>query len=114
MIYQALSEAADKGELMLIECGLCRWHLRRDGVIVIREIIVLPCCRGRGRGRAMVLELMHKDKPLLAKCPADYQSNAFWEKIGFTKTEPGKINTWRWLPASYTAQTATPLLPASP
>lgn len=107
MIYQALTEAADKGELSLVECGLCRWHLRRDGVIVIREIIVLPCCRGRGKGRAMVWDLMLKGKPLLAKCPANYPSNAFWERLGFQKTDSGAINTWRWFPASSSATTET-------
>ena len=51
MIYQALSEAADKGELLLINGGMCRFHIRKDGQCTIREIIVLPDHRCRRLGR---------------------------------------------------------------
>ena len=54
MIFAAMSEAADRGELILVPDGMCRWHLRRDGVVVIREILVLPFRRGAGVGRRMV------------------------------------------------------------
>lgn len=36
-----MSEAADKGELILVDGGMCRYHRRRDGVVVVREILVL-------------------------------------------------------------------------
>lgn len=112
MIFAALNEAADRGELRLIECGLCRYHKRRDGTVVIRELIVLPCCRGRGRGKALVQEIQHLGLPLLVRCPADYPSNGFWRHIGFELAESGKVNVWRWHPPSSTAPTAIQPSPA--
>ncbi len=37
MIFEALYESAKRGELLLVEGGMCRWHLRRDGVLVIHR-----------------------------------------------------------------------------
>lgn len=51
MIFTVLSEAADRGELILVPDGLCRYHRRRDGVVVIHEILVLPFRRRGGIGR---------------------------------------------------------------
>lgn len=56
MIFAALKEAAERGELLLVEGGLCRWHRRRDGIVVIREIIVLPPHRRKGVGRALAAD----------------------------------------------------------
>jgi hypothetical protein len=42
VIFAALNEAAERGELLLTVGGLCRFHLRRDGVVVIRELLVVP------------------------------------------------------------------------
>lgn len=85
MIFAALSEAADRGELLLVEGGLCRWHRRRDGVVVIRELLVLPSHRGRGIGRALV-EHVQRQNPgciLRAVCPLEYPANGFWYRLGF-------------------------------
>ncbi len=96
MIFAALDEASRKGELLLVTDGMCRWHLRRDGVVVIRELIVLPFRRRTGVGRRLVEDVRTRNpgKTLLAKCPAQYESNAFWAALGFHLT-PGKINEWR-------------------
>lgn len=98
MVFVALNEAAEKGELLLVEGGMCRWHRRRDGVVVIREILVLPSHRRRGVGRAILTEVLASNpgRVLRAKCPADYESNAFWAKMAFTvvSTEDG-INLWQ-------------------
>jgi hypothetical protein len=51
MIFVALEEAASKGQLLLIDGGMCRFHKRKDGVTVIREIIVLPTRRKQGVGQ---------------------------------------------------------------
>lgn len=95
MIFVALNEAAAAGELLLVDGGLCRFHQRRDGVVVIREIIVLPERRQQGIGRALVVEVMdrHQGHSLLARCPASYPSNAFWEALGF-HCVPGEVNAW--------------------
>lgn len=103
MIFVALNEAAERGELLIVNGGLCRWHKRRDGVVVIREIIVLPDCRRLGRGRALVAEVarLNPGARLLAKCPiADAKGrvgagNIFWRKLGFgCVSEANGLNTW--------------------
>jgi hypothetical protein len=30
MIFEALHDAAKRGELLLVSGGFCHWHLRRD------------------------------------------------------------------------------------
>ncbi len=107
MIFTALSEAADRQELLLVANGLCRFHRRKDGVVVIREIMVLPDARRLGIGRRMVEEIQrrHAGAKLLAKCPAsDYtgavgSGNAFWRHMGFVcKERLGSLNTWERQP----------------
>lgn len=99
MIFVALSEAANRGELLLADGGMCRWHLRRDGVVVIREILVLPAARRRGVGRSLLGEVLRRNsgRVLRAKCPAEYESgNAFWAAMGFTKlSTDGGVNLWQ-------------------
>jgi GNAT superfamily N-acetyltransferase len=98
VIFVALDEAAAKGELLLVEGGMCRFHYRRDGVVVVREILVLPEFRGRGIGRELLCRVRQR-RPgcdLLAKCPTSYVSNGFWAKMGFTlETTEKDVNTWR-------------------
>lgn len=99
MIFVALQEAADKGELLLVESGLCRFHRRRDGVVVIREMLVLPQHQRQGIGTALFREVLGRAKGsvIRAKCPTSYISgNAFWKKMGFTliSTE-NEVNTWQ-------------------
>lgn len=95
MLFVALHEAAQHGELLLVDGGLCRFHRRRDGVVVIREILVLPTQQRQGIGRALVAEVRRRypGAMLVARCPASYPSNGFWEHMGFRVT-PGDVNTW--------------------
>lgn len=114
MIFAVLSEAADKGELLLVTDGLCRFHLRRDGIVVIRELLVLPFRRGTGVGRRLVglVRAQYQNYPILAKCPAEYESNGFWRHLGFVfGGEINGINSWL---LSSTAQVATPPSGESP
>lgn len=100
MIFVALSEAADRGQLILVAGGLCRFHLRKDGAVTIREIIVLPASRGRGIGRAMVDAVLqqHPGAVVRARCPADYPANGFWERMGFRRqATTGGVNLWERL-----------------
>lgn len=98
MIFSALNEAANMGELILRDGGLCRWHRRKDGLVTIREIIVLPSRRGQGVGRAMVEEVRAKNPGLTVQacCPVSYFSNTFWSHLGFTlQSTTIKGNLWR-------------------
>ena len=96
MIFQALNESANRGELILVNGAMCRYHIRKDGVLVIREIIVMPSERRKGLGRSIVRSLKLQSNLIIAKCPFAYESNAFWEKVGFSlKSTDGGINTWQ-------------------
>ena len=104
MIFETLNESSKNGELILVCGGLCHWHLRRDGQITIREILVLPEFQGLGIGLQMLnkLKRVKGAKSIFAKCPANLPSNGWYEHIGFelegietTKTER-KLKLWRF------------------
>lgn len=103
MIFETLMESAERGELILVDGGLCHWHLRRDGQLTIREIIVLPDRRGAGVGAAILARLMTTPgaTSLFAKCPADLPSNGWYSRMGFLcegreATKTGRrVNLWR-------------------
>ena len=103
MIFAALNEAAQAGELILVQDGLCRWHLRRDGVVTIREIVVLPSRRRMGVGRRMVEEVIRANPGcrVACRCPVVYESNAFWHGVGFTLvTTADGMNLWEFQSSS--------------
>ncbi len=81
MIFQALTEAANAGTLQLTEDGLCRFHRRRDGIVAIRELIVLPAHRRQGLGRQLVEQAAGGAQAVVARCPISSPSNFFWERI---------------------------------
>lgn len=99
MIFETLHDSAKRGELLLIDGGFCHWHLRRDGQLTIREIISTR----PGAGGEM-LEIL-KRKPaafIMAKCPHDLPSNAWYKNRGFelagTETTPSgrMLNLWKF------------------
>ena len=99
MCFEKLHESSQRGELLLIDDGMCHWHLRRDGQLTIREIISTQ----HGAGSAM-LEILKKTPGaicIVAKCPVDLASNEWYAKRGFalSHTEQAKsgrsINVWR-------------------
>jgi hypothetical protein len=103
MVFEALNNAAEKGELACFDFGMMRYHVRRDGQMTVLEIIVLPVYRCQGRGRWLLFREVIRRQPLsvVARCPADLDSNGFWQACGFTLdgTETAKsgrpINRWR-------------------
>lgn len=99
MIFAALSEAAACGELILVPDGMCRWHRRKDGVVVVREIIVQPFRQRTGVARRMLALVLAKNPGavILARCPEAYESgNAFWAGVGFREAErKGGVILWR-------------------
>lgn len=103
MIFETLYESAARGELILVDGGLCRWHLRRDGQLTIREIIVLPELQGRGIGARMLARLRttHGATSIFAKCPTDLPANRWYAAMGFelegVETTPSgrELKLWR-------------------
>jgi len=103
MIFETLHESAQRGELILVDGGMCHFHLRRDGQLTIHEIIVPPDFQKQGIG-SMMLDML-TDFPgatcVFAKCPADLAANAWYAHRGFTcegqeVTRTGRtLNLWR-------------------
>lgn len=101
MIFDALYESAQRGELLLLDGGFCHWHLRRDGQLTIREIIVTR--QNEGLGRTIIARLSQTPgaTSIAAKCPDDLAANGWYEHLGFTlegtqTTRSGKtLNLWR-------------------
>ncbi len=119
MLFEALSESAERGELILLTGGLLRYHLRKDGTVTIREILVLPKERGKGCGLRMLVELTRRvgaHRVVRAKCPADLKANEWYARRGFklisSEELPSgrKVNLWERPPLS-TVPTATRSLP---
>ena len=109
MIFAALKEAADRGELICVQDGLCRWHRRRDGIVVIHEILVLPFRHKTGVGKRMLQEVQQRNPgaTLRARCPRSYAANEWWEAMGFkVVSSANEVNVWERQPSS-TVPTAT-------
>jgi hypothetical protein len=106
VIFETLNESNERGELMLVDGGMCHWHLRRDGQLTIREIIVEKYQQRTGIGTWMIQQLAENvlnANSLFAKCPADLPANSWYEHMGFTleateTTRSGRqVNHWRLL-----------------
>jgi len=103
VIFEILNDAADRGELVLVDGGMCHWHLRRDGQITIREILVLFERQGEGIGTKMLEQLKAVDsaKSIFAKCPVNLSANKWYERVGFEDegietTKTGReLRLWR-------------------
>lgn len=102
MIFETLHTSAQRGELILVNNGLCHWHLRRDKQITIREIISTQ----QGAGSHMLNILKEKGSTLgatsiFAKCPSDLPANDWYKKRGFVlsgteTTKNGRqLKLWR-------------------
>lgn len=105
MIFEILTESAERDELILVEGGMCHFHLRKDGQLTIREILVLPQFRRRGVGAHMLncLRMFNPTKTtsIFAKCPFDLvDANAWYLAMGF-KLEAKEVSKsgrvlWCW------------------
>lgn len=99
MCFENLYESSQRGELLLIDGGMCHWHLRRDGQLTIREIISTK----PGAGSVMLeqLKMTPGANCIVAKCPVDLASNQWYAKQGFeiVEVESAKsgrrINVWK-------------------
>ena len=102
MIYETLTKSALKNELILVDNGYCRYHIRRDNQLTIYEILVLPKFRGRGIGSGILKMLEEFDvSSIFARCPVDLPSNEWYINRGFIldgteTTGSGRgLNLWR-------------------
>jgi len=99
MIFDALHESAQRGELLCVDGGFCHWHLRRDGQLTIREIISTEL--GAGRRMLSILCGTPGATCIVAKCPSHLPSNTWYKRRGFVlvgaeTTRSGKgLNVWR-------------------
>lgn len=99
MIFEALHEAAKRGELILVDGGLCHFHLRRDGQLTVHEIISTR--PGAGSEMLARLKQIEGAASIFAKCPADLPANGWWQRRGFTcegekTTRTGRrLKLWR-------------------
>lgn len=99
MIFETLHESSKRGELLLVDGGLCHWHLRRDGQLTIREIISQKS--GQGSLMLNILKCKHGATSIFAKCPVDLPANEWYRRKGFllegteTTGSGRKLNLWR-------------------
>src|SRR5262245_54345251 len=99
MVFECLYDSLKRGELLLVEGGMCRWHLRRDGQLTLLEI--LSTHRGAGRRMIEALRQTPGAVSLFAKCPQDLPANGFYRHMGFvleaeTMTNSGRaVCHWR-------------------
>lgn len=101
MIFETLHASAKRGELLLLDGGMCHWHLRRDGQITIREILTTRKHAGIGVAMLDVLKAVPGATSLYAKCPTELRANCWYAAQGFVcegieTTRTGRhVNCWR-------------------
>lgn len=103
MIFETLNASNERGELLLVDGGMCHWHLRRDKQLTIREILVQKNLQGQGIGTDMlrILRQVPEAESVFAKCPADLRANDWYLSRGFVLeetefTKSGRaVNHWR-------------------
>jgi hypothetical protein len=103
MVFEALMDSMERGELLLFSGAMCRYHLRRDGQVTIHEILVEPSIRRNGWGRVILSRLrqVRGAKCIVAKCPTDLDANGWYPRVGFglvgTEQTPSgrELNVWR-------------------
>lgn len=100
MIFETLHESNQRNELL---GSICHWHLRRDGQITIREIIVQQSEQGKGVAYSFLQQLKQVKgaSSIFAKCPIELKSNEWYKRQGFKlegqeTTKTGRmLNLWR-------------------
>jgi hypothetical protein len=97
MIFQALMESNRRGELLLVQNGMCRFHIRKDGQLTIHEIIVNHERCGTGRKLLEMLKLYQGVVCIVAKCPALLDSNGWYKHMGFKPVAQEKTRAGNWL-----------------
>jgi hypothetical protein len=98
MIFRALEASNAAGELLLLQGGFCRWHVRKDRSLTIYEIL----SQRPGAGQEMLAHLraLPDIRMIRASCPDDLpHANAWYARRGFQMTamrqiSGGSLNVW--------------------
>lgn len=100
--FNELWEAAQRGSLILVDGGMCRYRVRKDKIITIYEIIVLPGKQRKGIGTRILDQLIALNPVAIqAKCPDYLRAACRWYKArGFKRVavedgKRGEIYTFR-------------------
>lgn len=105
MIFESLYESAREGELLLVEGGYCRYHLRKDGQLTIYEIITTLKHQGIGVCMLKHLHSIAGVEYIVARCPTDLNANFWYMAQGFiletqeTTRLGRRLNVWVNFPA---------------
>jgi len=92
-LFPQLYESYKRGELILLDRAMCRWHLRQDGQITIYEIISDK--KGQGQKILQMLKNVKNAKCIVAKCPEHLKANEWYQKNGFKLVRKERsLNVW--------------------
>ncbi len=95
MCFNITFDAYKKDEIIMIDGGFCRYHIRKDGQLTIHEIF----SNKKGSGKKILSLLLEKDcRFILAKCPKNLPANYWYERNGFFLNgveNNGMLNVWR-------------------
>ncbi|MEX1011058.1 MAG: hypothetical protein WDZ29_03270 [Balneolaceae bacterium] len=81
MLFERLMKARENGELILIEGGICMYHLRKDRQLTITEIVSTR--PGAGSEMLETLKQVKGAESIFAKCPAGLKANDWYKRKGF-------------------------------
>lgn len=95
--FERLYESAQRGGLLLVSGGMCHWHLRSDGQLTIRCLIVTTPGQGIGGAILHKLKRTRAARCIVAKCPEDLDANAWYARQGFAEQESETTRTGRRL-----------------
>lgn len=96
--FEQIYQSMQKQNLLLLEGAFCNFRHRKDNQITIYSIV--SCIPGGGQ-RCLQMLIDRKPSFIQAVCPADMDSNAWYEKRGFTLFEVKfsrtgrELNVWR-------------------
>lgn len=103
-MLHTLRKPANEGRVWIVEGGLLEFNLLEDGQITIHSIFsTKPGVGSQLFNRLLDYASEHRATSLFAKCPTDYESNAWYKKKGFKLEDVelldtgSQANCWRLL-----------------
>lgn len=105
----ALVATIERGWLLVADvdgavAGAVNWWARRDGVVVLYNLVASPTARNQGIGKSLLQGLIgwaqaRGSQEIILKCPEELPANAFYERFGFTlracqRGKRRRLNLW--------------------